>query len=131
LNKEEIESLNIDDSVKRKLLNAEPHDAISINICLHAIQWVKLLEIREYKLNVKGDRRARSIAGTLFPIIDKAHQGMVAAKKRAEEGGSKEEPDVDPVAEFIEDNPVETDDPQETEDDEGEVSFHSTRPMKL
>lgn len=116
-----LESLDVRDSLLRKLQGVDDDKDVDVNIKMHALQWKRLLAIRYYRLKVKGDRRAHSLTGTLYPLIDRAYAGMMAS---INEKPKKEEPEPEPEDP---DDAIET----EQDDDEGDVGFHVHRPRKV
>lgn len=87
--------LGVNEPMLSKILKADPDENVAINVKMHALQWVKLFEIRKHRLE-GGDGRATSVVGVLYPIIDKVYLGLKAAEaKKAKEAKMAKEPEED------------------------------------
>ncbi len=122
-----LESLDVRDSLLRKLQGVDDDKDVDVNIKMHALQWKRLLAIRYYRLHVKGDRRAHSLTGTLYPLIDRAYAGVMAA---IGEKAKKEEPEPEPEPD-PEDDLEGLPEPEDDYEEEGDVGFHVHRPRKV
>jgi len=70
------------------LSTADDDDAYSVKIKLHAKQWREILQIKSYE-TAKGNRKCRSISGTIYSIVDDKFHGIEAAQSKQKLQGAQ------------------------------------------
>lgn len=120
MNSEKIPE-TITGTVRQKLESAEEGTSISVNIVLHAGDWVKLGLIMKHNLTNKGDRRFRTLSGAIWVLVSKSYNGTINALKRLE---SKKD---EPVKSVQEDNDEPIEDEEESETGAAEFGYHQLR----